>query len=158
MSSETLLLMALVPVVVASAFSDLRHLRIPNTHVLIALGLFVLVGPLTLSWAELSPRLLAAGITFALCFVLFAVGVIGGGDAKMMPVLVLFIPSQGLVDFLRVFAIALGVVSLGALVFQRVPYFRRAGWKSAQGQRHVPVGLAMAIAVILAALASAVGV
>lgn len=157
MSSDTLLLMALVPVVVASAIADLRHLRIPNTHVLIALGLFVLAGPLTLSWAELSPRLLAAGITFALCFVLFAAGVIGGGDAKMMPVILLFIPSPGLVDFLRVFAIALGAVSLGALVVQRVPYFRRLGWKSAQAQRHVPVGVAMAIAVTLAAIASAVG-
>lgn len=157
MSSDTLLLMALVPIVVASAIADLRHLRIPNTHVLIALGLFVLAGPLTLSWAELSPRLLAAGITFALCFVLFAAGVIGGGDAKMMPVILLFIPSPGLVDFLRVFAIALGAVSLGALVVQRVPYFRRLGWKSAQARRHVPVGVAMAIAVTLAAIASAVG-
>ena len=149
MGSEALLLLALVPVIVASAISDLRYLRIPNTHVLIALALFVLAAPLAIGWAGLPPRLLVAGITFAIGFALFAPGLIGGGDAKMMPVVMLFVPPPDLVQFLQLFAIALGVVSLGVLGVQRAPIFRRLAWESVQAHRHVPVGLAMAASVIL---------
>lgn len=151
MQPEALLLLAFVPVIAASAVSDLRHLRIPNTHVLIALGLFVLAAPFAIGWTDLAPRLLAAAITFAIGFALFALGMIGGGDAKMMPVVMLFIPAPDVIQFLQVFAIALGLVSLGALVVQRVPVFRRLGWESVQAHRHVPVGVAMAASVILLA-------
>ncbi|WP_135450057.1 MULTISPECIES: A24 family peptidase [Tabrizicola] len=157
MTAEGLLLSALALIVAASAISDLRHLRIPNTHVLVALGLFAVTAPFMLAWPELSPRLLAAGITFALCFALFALGVIGGGDAKMMPVIMLFVPAQDVVGFMQVFALALGAVSLGALAVQRVPFFQRLGWESARAQRHVPVGMAMAAAVIFLAVTSLVG-
>lgn len=152
MQGDLLLLLALIPVVTASAVTDLRQLRIPNSHVLLALGLFVLAAPFALDWPELSQRLLAGAITFAIGFVLFALRLFGGGDVKMMPVLMLFIPSQELVLFLRLFAPALLVVSLGALVLQSAPIFRGLGWESVRARRHVPVGVAMAVSVILLAL------
>jgi prepilin peptidase CpaA len=148
MEAEALLLLALVPVITASAISDLRHLRIPNTHVLVALAVFALLAPLVLSWAQLTPRLLTAAVTFLICLALFVPGLIGGGDVKMLPAVMLFVPGQDIVLFLQIFSIALGAISLGALAFQRIAFFRRLGWESAVAPRHVPVGLAMAVAVI----------
>lgn len=144
-----LLLLALIPVLVASALTDLRSLRIPNTHVLLALAIFVLAAPFALAWPELYPRLIAAGITFAIGFVLFALRMFGGGDAKMMPVVMLYIPADDVVLYLRLFAAALLVVSLLALVVQKAPAFRNLGWASARNRRHVPVGVAMAASVML---------
>lgn len=148
MDAETLLLLALVPVIAASAISDLRHLRIPNTHVLFAFGVFVLVAPFALTSGQMTPRLLAAAITFLIGFALFVPGLIGGGDVKMMPVVMLFVPAADTLLFLQIFAVALGAVSLGALAFQRVALLRRLGWESAVAPRHVPVGLAMALSVV----------
>ena len=144
-----LLLLALTPVLVASAISDLRFLKIPNTHVLLALGLFVAAAPFTLDWPELYPRLIAAGITFAIGFTLFALRLIGGGDVKMMPVVLLFIPPPDVVLYLRFFAVALVFVCLFALVLQTAPVFRNLGWESARHRRHVPVGVAMAASALL---------
>lgn len=152
MQGGIILLLALVPVVVASALSDLRHLKIRNLQVLAAVGVFVVLAPVFLDLQELPARLLAAGVGFAICFVLFALRVIGGGDAKMLPAVLLFVPPVELVLFLRLFAVALAVVSVGALVVQRSPAFRRIGWSSITEQRHVPVGVAIAASVLLLAL------
>jgi hypothetical protein len=71
-----------------------------------------------------------------------------GGDVKMLPAVMLFVPGDDIVLFLQIFSMALGAVSLGALVFQRIAFFRRLGWESAVAPRHVPVGLAISVAVI----------
>jgi prepilin peptidase CpaA len=152
MSSEMILLLALMPVIAFSAISDLRTLKISNLQVLTALALFVLFAPFLLDSGDLSMRLLVGAATFVIGFVLFAMRVIGGGDAKMMPAVMLFVPSDEVVLFLRIFAVTLGTVSLCMLVFQRTPAFRRIGWSSLQEQRHVPVGVAIAISVALLAL------
>lgn len=152
MPGGVILLLALVPVVLAGAASDLRHLKIRNLQVLAAIGLFVVLAPVVLDMQELPARLLAAGVGFAICFALFALRVIGGGDAKMLPAVLLFIPPGELVLFLRIFAVALAVVSLGALVVQRSPAFRRIGWSSIREQRQVPVGVAIAASVLLLAV------
>lgn len=147
--TEFHLLLLLVPVLLASAVSDLRVLKIPNTHVLVALGIFILAAPFVLTWPELFPRLVAAGITFAIGFAFFALRLFGGGDVKMMPVVMLYIPAPDMVLYLRLFAAALLAVTLLAMVLQRAPLFRNLGWESARKHRHVPVGVAMAASVLL---------
>ena len=48
MTPDLILLLALTPIIVASAISDLRSLKISNRQVLVALALFVVLGPLLL--------------------------------------------------------------------------------------------------------------
>jgi prepilin peptidase CpaA len=151
-TAELILLFMFLPVIFGSAISDFQHLKIRNVQVLIALGFFVMASPFLLGMEELSIRLLAAALTFSICFVLFSLRLIGGGDAKMMPVLILFVPSGELVFFLRVFAGTLLMVSLGSLFLQRNPGLRPAGWTRVEGRRQVPVGVAMALAVATLAL------
>lgn len=155
MTPDLILLLALTPIIVASAISDLRSLKISNRQVLVALALFVLLGPLLLDLQELSMRLIVGMATFGFAFTLFSLHLIGGGDAKLMPIVMLFVPSGEMAFYLRIFALALGAVSLCVLLFQRAPAFRRAGWLSLQGQRKVPVGVAIAISVVLLTLSIA---
>ena len=100
-------------------------------------------------------RFLVGTATFGIAFTLFSLHLIGGGDAKMMPVVMLFVPSDELTLYLRIFAVALGAVSLGVLLVQRAPAFRRVGWLSLPERRQVPVGVAIALAVVLLTLSIA---
>jgi prepilin peptidase CpaA len=149
---ELLLLLIFLPIIIGSAVSDFQSLKIRNVQVLVALGLFLMASPFLLGMEELAIRLFAAAVTFGICFVLFSLRLIGGGDAKMMPVVILFVPSGELVLFLRIFAGALLLVSLGSLLLQRNPGLRPAGWASVHARRQVPVGVAMALAVAALAL------
>ncbi|MEZ5796211.1 MAG: prepilin peptidase [Paracoccaceae bacterium] len=149
MTAADLHLLALVPILVIAAVSDLRHLRIANLHVLLALGLFLIAAPFVLTWPELTDRLLVAAIAFALGFALFALGLFGGGDVKMMPVILLFVPSGDLVLYLRLFAAALLLVTLAARAAQALPEARKPAWQSLRSRGHVPVGVAMALSVMM---------
>jgi prepilin peptidase CpaA len=145
MTADLLLLLFFLPVIFGSAISDFNHLKIRNVQVIVGLALFLVISPLLLDLNEISFRLLSAVLTFGICFILFSLRLIGGGDAKMMPVVLLFVPTDEVVLFLRIFAGALLLVSLGALFIQRSPRLRRAGWTTAQERRQVPVGVAMAL-------------
>ena len=145
MTADLLLLLFFLPVIFASAISDFNHLKIRNVQVTVGLAAFLVISPFLLDLNEISFRLLSAVLIFGICFILFSLRLIGGGDAKMMPVVLLFVPSDEVVLFLRIFAGALLLVSLGALFIQRTPRLRRAGWTTAQERRQVPVGVAMAL-------------
>lgn len=147
MTADLILLLIFLPIILGSAVSDFQQLKIRNVQVIAALALFVMISPFLIDLHEISLRLLSAALTFGICFILFALRLIGGGDAKMMPVLILFIPPSEMVLYLRIFAGALLLVSLGALFMQRTPGLRRAGWTSSQARRQVPVGVAMALSV-----------
>lgn len=145
MTADLLLLLFFLPIIFGSAISDFNHLKIRNVQVIVGLAVFLVISPFLLDLNEISFRLLSAVLTFGICFILFSLRLIGGGDAKMMPVVLLFVPSDEVVLFLRIFAGALLLVSLGALFIQRTPRLRRAGWTTAQERRQVPVGVAMAL-------------
>jgi prepilin peptidase CpaA len=144
MTADLLLLLFFLPVIFGTAISDFNHLKIRNVQVIVGFAVFLMVSPFLLDLHEISFRLLSATLTFGICFILFSLRLIGGGDAKMMPVVLLFVPTDEVVLFLRIFAGALLLVSLGALFIHRTPVLRRAGWTTAQERRQVPVGVAMA--------------
>lgn len=145
-------LVGMLPILAASAISDLRHLRIPNSHVLMVLCVFAACVPFLPSWSELGLRLLAAGLAFASGFVLFAVRMFGGGDVKMMAAVFLLVPSADAVIFLQIFSASLLATSIGIMLLQRLPAGWRPSWQSAQLQDHVPVGVAIASSVALLCL------
>lgn len=70
---------------VCAALSDLRSMTIPNSISIAMIAGFVLLAPFSdVSWQAALYSLLAALLTFAVCFVLFAANVMGGGDAKLL--------------------------------------------------------------------------
>jgi prepilin peptidase CpaA len=68
-----------------AAFSDLFTMTIPNRISLILAASFAVVAPLSgLSWDIIGMHLAAAAIVFCACFALFALNIMGGGDAKLL--------------------------------------------------------------------------
>ena len=138
-------LFLLAPVLVAVAWSDLRHMRIPNTLSLVAIGLFgacVTFAPP----ADLWFRVGVAGIVFALGFAGFCRGLWGGGDVKLLAVLMLFIPITTLPAFSYVFSASM-LTGIGLVLgLRRIPAASGFGWKSISGSTKFPMGLSIAMA------------
>jgi len=137
----------LLPLLFVAAVLDLRHYRIPNSLIVVGLSLF-LASAVTIGLDEAAARLLQGGITFAICFILFALGLMGGGDAKLFPVVLLFIPTGEVATYL--FCLAFGLASgLGALGFLRKRDIAPPGhWAAFERQDSFPVGLAIAISAV----------
>jgi prepilin peptidase CpaA len=93
-----------------AAVTDLRALRIPNA--LVALGLAVAVARLLLTPAPLWPHLGLGLVAFAVTFALFAANLIGGGDAKLFPVAVLWFGPVTTPPFLLVLSLAAAAFAL----------------------------------------------
>lgn len=124
----TLPLLLLPALVVAAAASDVMTMRIPNwLNAVLALSMVpaaLIAGmPLdTLLW-HLLTGLLVLGIGFGL----FAAGVIGGGDAKLMAAVALWIGWQQVVAFLIITALAGGVLAVAMKLWQAVRVAHEAG-------------------------------
>lgn len=134
-----------LPLLGVVAYFDLRHLRIPDFLSIAAVALFLLAVP-SLGLGEIGTRLAVAAIAFIACFAAFSANMLGGGDAKFLPALLLSVPPQDVSAFCLVMALALPV-SIGAVIGAR----RLAGpggrkWASITGGREVPVGVSIAIA------------
>lgn len=143
---DTLLPLVLIgPVLIATILSDLRHLRIPNSYCLAGLLVFA-AGALAWPPQDLPYRLIVAGAIFLAGYAGFARGLVGGGDVKILAVLMLFIPVPTLVIFANLFSFSLffGVAILLAL--RRLPTAPPAGWTGIWGSRGFPMGLSIGMA------------
>jgi prepilin peptidase CpaA len=146
--TEVVPLALLACILAFSAFSDARQLRIPNLHVVAVIGLFALAASFSLSWPDLAERLIAAGITFGIGFVLFALRLFGGGDVKMMSAMMLYIPASHLALYLFVFSCALLVSSLAITVLNHARSESLQNWEGFQTRGHIPVGVALFLSII----------
>lgn len=108
-----------LPLLIGAAFfllfavnSDLRTSRIPNwlngLGLLGALGLSLLLA----GWAGLGTAILGAGIALAVGFVLYAVGLVGAGDAKAVMVLGAFVGPHAVPALYFWMLLAGGLLSL----------------------------------------------
>ena len=68
-----------------AAFSDLLTMTIPNRLSVVLLASFLCIAPLAgLSLHDMLLHFGAGAAVFAFCFVLFALNIMGGGDAKIL--------------------------------------------------------------------------
>ena len=121
---------AMIPLMVLTAYWDLRDLRIPNKLVLCVLAVFVVTGLWDLPLDTFLWRLLYGFIALAIGFGLFSLGAIGGGDAKMVAALVPFaVPADILLILLIYAVLTLVLIMVLRLIMQMVRH-RETGWKS----------------------------
>ncbi|MBB3460963.1 prepilin peptidase [Rhizobium sp. BK377] len=97
-----------------AAFSDLFTMTIPNRVSLILIASFAVIAPLSgLSWDVIGMHLAGAAIVFCVCFALFAVNVMGGGDAKLLSATALWFGfDQSLLFFVADVGLIGGVLTL----------------------------------------------
>ena len=148
-----LFLYGAITLLVAAALWDAITLTIPNYLVLAVLALYVVRWTVTFDLSDILFDLLAAVIVFAAGFVLFAVGGLGGGDAKLAPGAVLWVGYDGLLEFVFAMTLAGGVLAIVLLLL-------RSGLRAAsvpqerlpmvlQRASPVPYGIAISAGAIL---------
>ena len=152
-------LLALAPVLIAAGWSDLTRLRISNRLCLLAVLVFLATLPVT-GPADALWRLIPAVICFAIGVALFAGGIVGGGDVKFLPAVLLAVPQGTVSLFLLEFSAALLLSVFAVETIRRLPAPATAGFRFVQEARSLPMGLAIAAAglmhpVVLHALATA---
>lgn len=138
----------LAPVLVFVALSDLRRMRIPNAASLLMLGLFVLCVPFV-GTGESLLRAAAGAVVFTAFFALFAANLVGGGDAKVLPALVLFVPSPLWVIYANLLALSLLVGIAAVLAVQAIPNGGASAWAVRRNRGAFPMGLSIALSGLL---------
>jgi prepilin peptidase CpaA len=147
-------LLLVFPVLMAiGAVTDVASLTIPNWISLALLAAFLALAPfadLTLTQFGLH---VAIGLTALVAGIgLFALGVVGGGDAKLAAAALLWV-GPAAAQFLLAMAVYGGVLALVLVLFRRLPLpaaGARQGWLQRLHERGagVPYGLAIAAAAI----------
>lgn len=113
------LLIALAIALVFAAFTDIRRRQIDNW---LNLGI-ALVAPafwwasgLSL-WPDVAIQLGVAVAAFAVFAGIFALGMMGGGDVKLLTVLALWVTPQAFMQLLLVMALAGGVLTVAMVIW-----------------------------------------
>lgn len=149
---QDLPLILAAPLMAAMIWTDLRYMRIPNALVgavaLLGIGcaIFGLI-------PDLGIRLTAGGAVFVAGLGLFAIGTMGGGDVKMLAVLVPLVPPEMLPSF----AVLLSTTTLAAMMLltgaRRVAGGPDSAWVSLRASGRYPLGLSIAAAAMILPLA-----
>jgi prepilin peptidase CpaA len=112
-------LVGFVLLMTCAAVSDVRSYTIPNALVIAVCLLFLLAILLTGMPVKLAVSHLLAGMVLFLCgFALYSAGVIGGGDAKLLAAVALWMGWSELPPFLFYTAIAGGLVAVGMVIWE----------------------------------------
>ena len=138
--AATLALAAALLVVIA--VSDWRRRLIPNALVLVYAALFVpfaVYAPVDLAWWW---HLLAAAVVFLFTFFCFTRRWLGGGDAKLIPAVALWLGPQATLPFLLMMGVGGSIVA--GLVMVVAGKHRGAGRKL-----KLPYGLAIVFAALV---------
>lgn len=143
---------------VFAALHDVNRLTIPNWLNLTLAGLFVpaaLASGLPLEM--LGGHVLAGGLAFVIAVGLFAFRIFGGGDAKMIPAVMLWMGPGAALSFVITMVMIGGACAMILLIGKRsipaaaIPGFMRAPF---EGNGGVPYGVAIAAGALLAGAAS----
>lgn len=122
MGAELLVIVVLPVLLALAAGWDLASFTIPNQLQLALLAAFlVFVFACRLTPGEMGGHLLAGVLGFALGFTLFALGFVGGGDAKLFSVIALWLGFHDLLSFALIASLMGGALTLGLLGLRRVP-------------------------------------
>ncbi|GJE25461.1 A24 family peptidase [Methylobacterium organophilum] len=105
-----------------AAASDLLTMLIPNrVNLLVMLSFVLYVVGAGLGWAEIGNHVAAGALTLLLTFTLFALGYIGGGDAKLAAATALWIGLDHMADYLLVASVFGGALTLLILYMRTYP-------------------------------------
>ncbi len=104
-----------IALLVAAALWDAVTLTIPNYLVLAVAALYIASRTVSFDLSDILFDLLAGLIVFVVCFGLFALGLLGGGDAKLAPGAALWTGFGGLLEFVVAMTLAGGVLAIALL-------------------------------------------
>jgi prepilin peptidase CpaA len=136
---------------VYAALTDLLTKKIRNSLVLLFLLAYTVLAPLAgFAASEIVSSIFVALAVLLLAFALFALGLLGGGDAKLAAVTALWFGVDQTPSYLIYTTLAGGAFALAILLFRKLPLPDRWGNGSWVAQLHckgsgMPYGVAMAL-------------
>ena len=136
--------------IMVSVVTDLREMIIPNWISAAVPLLFIPAAWLAgMDWAVIGGHAVAFLAAFAVCFALFYLNVFGGGDAKLIPGVVLWLGPAAVMPFLFGMALVGGLLGIILLVARNtLPAGSLVIMQKTSG---VPYAVAIAAGVLLAA-------
>ena len=144
------------PVAMAiAASSDLFTMRISNKLVLLlTVAFFIVAIAINLPLQQFAMHVLCALIVLAVAFGLFALRLIGGGDAKLAAATTLWLGFGMTLPYLAYAALFGGVLTILILVVRGLPLnpaLARMGWivRLHNKRSGIPYGIALAVAGIV---------
>ncbi|MEI9990712.1 MAG: prepilin peptidase [Rhizomicrobium sp.] len=155
MTAELLVLIVLPALLALAAGWDLASFTIPNALQIALIGAFAVFAiSVGLSPAEIGGHLLAGFVGLAIGFTLFALGYVGGGDAKLFACVLLWIGFRNLLDYTLVAVVMGGGLSVLILAMRRVPLPASLGSQGWIARLHdakggIPYGVALAAGAVL---------
>src|ERR1700759_3503902 len=122
MAAELLVLIVLPALLVAAAGWDIASFTIPNFLQLALIGAFVVFVLATgMAVPAIAGHLLAGFLGLVVGFTLFALGYVGGGDAKLFACVLLWLGFANLVDYALIATVLGGALTLAILALRKVP-------------------------------------
>lgn len=138
-----------------AAIRDIETLTIPNWLngwlAFLFVPACVLAAP---GWDVAGWHVIAGTLAFAIAVLAFMFGLFGGGDAKMIPGVILWVGPAGAMPFVYGMAFSGGILALIVIIARRmVPAHAAPGfaYETLQPNKGVPYGVAIAIGAFYAA-------
>ncbi|TPI36366.1 peptidase [Mesorhizobium sp. B3-1-6] len=135
-----------------AAISDTLSMTIANRVPVILLATFALVAPLTgMDWTSYAWHFAAGAVVLAVTFGLFALGGMGGGDAKLLAATAVWMGLDiNLVGYLVTSAFIGGLLTVAILVYRKSPLAAYTGHSRflryfADESVGVPYGIALGL-------------
>jgi prepilin peptidase CpaA len=142
---------------VFAAVSDMLSMTIANRVPLVLIATFAAVAPLTgMDWTTYAWHFAAAGLALSVTFGMFAMGGMGGGDAKLIAATSLWMGfNLNLLGYLVISSIVGGVLTLLILSYRKSPLADMAGENMflrhfADPTSGIPYGLALGLGGLIA--------
>lgn len=135
-----------------AAISDILSMTIANRVSLVLIGAFAVAAPLTgMEWSVYGMHFLAAGLVLTATFAMFALGGMGGGDAKLLAATSVWMGfGIHLIEYLVISAFVGGILTILILLYRKSPisvfagraeFMRRIG----DQKEGIPYGIALGI-------------
>jgi prepilin peptidase CpaA len=129
---------SLAPLLLVACWTDLRSREIPN-GLNLAIALLAIpywwANNLAL-WPDVALQLGVALLVFGAFALAFGLGMMGGGDVKLIGALALWLPWQGVLALLVIMSLAGGALTLAMVARKRL--------QKSEAQLEIPYGVAIA--------------
>ena len=143
------LLLAVTPICLWVAWSDVATMKIPNKAVLATMGVFAVIGLAALPFDAYLWRWAQFAIVLGIGFVLSVIRAVGAGDAKFAAAMAPFIAPGDVTAFLMLFSVILLAAFATHRGMRAVPAVRASfpQWESWE-RKDFPMGLALGSSLI----------
>ena len=140
---------AILPIALYIAWNDMRSMKITNQSVLVLVVAYAVLGPFAFGFELYLWQWVHLPVVLAVCMAMWALRMMGGGDAKMIAAMSPMFMVQDILLITQIFATSL----LAALAVHSLFRFTRLknfapNWKSWHAGRYFPKGLPLSMTLV----------